>query len=70
MYRLEKQIVGGTVLAKLEYEPCWTNEGKDENELGTFLYKAFIYNQVRKVRGTVNGVYYYVQQGQQGIRGV
>ena len=40
--------MGDNVPAKLGYGPCWTNEGKDENELGTFLHKAFIYNQARK----------------------
>ena len=40
--------MGDNVPARLGYGPCWTNEGKDENELGTFLHKAFIYNQVRK----------------------
>ena len=52
-----KQIVGNNVPAKLGCGPCnghanrvdqWTNGRKHENELGTFLYKAFIYNQVRK----------------------
>jgi len=40
--------LGDNVPAKLGYRPCWTNKGKDENELGTFLYKAFVYNQARK----------------------
>ena len=35
---------GDNVLVRLGYGSRWTNEGKDENELGTFLYKAYIYN--------------------------
>jgi len=32
-----EQIIGDKDPAKLGSEPCWTNEGKDKNELGTFL---------------------------------
>ena len=47
-YRLENRSLWDNVPARLGYGPCWTNEGNDENELGTFLHKAFIYNQARK----------------------
>ena len=47
-YWLGNRSLGDNVPARIGYGPCWTNEGKDKNELGTFLYKAFIYNQVRK----------------------
>ena len=59
----ENTLLGDNVPAKLEYEPCWTNEGKDENELETFLYKHLFTIKWGKVCGSVNGVYYYVQQG-------
>ena len=45
---MQPNVTAKDVPAKLEYEPCRTNEGKDRNDLGTFLYKAFIYNQARK----------------------
>ena len=39
-YQLEKNSsLGDNIPAKLGEGPCWTNEGKDENELGTFLHK-------------------------------
>ena len=41
-YRLKERIVGNKVSARLGYGQCWMNEEKDKNELGTFLYKAFI----------------------------
>ena len=42
-----KRIIGDNVLARLECEPCWTNEGKDKNELETFLYKH-LFTMARK----------------------
>ena len=35
-------IVGNKVPAKLGCRPCWINERKDENELGTFLQKDLL----------------------------
>ena len=35
--------MGNNVPAKLGCGPCWTNGRKHENELGSFLYDAFIY---------------------------
>ena len=58
----KNRSLGDNVLAKLGYEPCWTNEGKYENELETFLHKHFFTIKRGKVCGTVNLVYWYVQQ--------
>ena len=41
-------LLGNNVPAKRGYGPCWANKGKDENELGTFPYKVFIYTEARK----------------------
>ena len=54
---------GDNVPARLGYEPCWTNAGKDENELGTFLHKHLLTIKRGKVCGTVNWFSLYVQQG-------
>ena len=48
MYRLGNRSLGNNVLAKLGFGPCWTNGRKHKNELGAFIYNAFIYNQARK----------------------
>ena len=37
----DEQIIGYKNPAKLKSEPCWTNEGKDENELGPFLIMVY-----------------------------
>ena len=47
-YRLGKTSLGNNIPAKPGCGPRWTNGRKHENEVGTFLDKAFIYNQVRK----------------------
>ena len=50
----EEWIVGNKVPAKLRFGPCWTNEGKDKNELGTFL--IIIYLQWGKEMNVVQGI--------------
>ena len=37
-----ERIIGYKNPPKLRSEPCWTNEGKDENELGTFLIIIYL----------------------------
>ena len=49
--RMNRLIIGDKDPAKLRSEPCWTNEGKDKNELGTFL-QSFIYTRRGKTCGT------------------
>ena len=40
--RLKERIVGNKVPARLGYGPCWINERKVKNELGTFLHKDLL----------------------------
>ena len=63
--------LGNNVPAKLKCVPCWANERKHENELGTFLYNVFSYNQARiSMWHSELGFYFMYSRGQQGICGV
>ena len=56
------------VPAKLGFGPCWTNEGKDKNEQGTFL--IIIYQQAGEEGSVVRSRFIGVCCAEIGKRGV